>query len=304
MGPAFELEGVSKTYALWRRLRKIPVTAVRNVSLTVERGVIFGLLGLNGAGKTTTMKLLVGIMRPDSGSVRVLGGSVGDPAVRARVGFLPELPYLPLQLGMVELLRCYGRMSGLTGSRLEAGIDRAIETVGLDRARREPLRTFSKGQLQRVAFGQVLIHEPEVIFADEPMSGLDPEGTREMRQLLLNLRAAGLTVCINSHQIPEVERICDRVGVMAGGRLVREGTVGEFLALAGSRRYRLVLLAKRDREAGWRVDDVEVGEEELADALVEARRRGAKVLQIIAQQGSLEEVLLDCVKRAGDAGAN
>ncbi|MEK7476700.1 MAG: ABC transporter ATP-binding protein [Candidatus Coatesbacteria bacterium] len=302
MSPAFELDGVSKTYWLWRRLKKTAVPGVRDVRLAVPRGVIFGLLGLNGAGKTTAMKLLVGIMQPDAGAVRVLGGDVRDPQVRAKIGFLPELPYVPLQMGAAELLRCYGRMSGLAGKRLESRVAAALETAGLDRGRTEPLRTFSKGMLQRVALAQVLLHEPEVIFADEPMSGLDPAGVREMRELLMRLRDAGLTVCINSHQIAEVERLCDRVGVMAGGRLVREGTVGELLALAGTRRYRLVVLAKGAQD--WEIGDLEVGEDELADTLQAQRSRGARVLQILAQQGSLEEVLLTTIRQAGGPHAS
>ncbi len=237
---AFELEGVAKTYTVWRHLRRIPVRGVTDLTLSVPRGIIFGLLGLNGAGKTTTMKLLVGLMRPDRGRVRVLGDSIERAGVRARIGFLPEFPYLPLQLRAPELLGHYGRMSGLGGRHLEDRIARSLETVGLDPGRAEPLRTFSKGQLQRVAMAQVLLHEPEVICADEPMSGLDPEGVHAMRELLLRLRAAGLTILINSHQIAEVERICDRVGMMAEGRLVREGEVASMVA--GGRRLEEVLL--------------------------------------------------------------
>lgn len=238
--PAFELERVTRSYVIWRHLRARTVPGVRDLSLSVPRGVIFGLLGLNGAGKTTTMKLLVGLLRPDRGRVRVLGGSVDDPAVRGRIGFLPEFPYLPLQLGAAELLGHYGRMSGLAGRHLGNRVAAALDLVGLDRGRREPLRTFSKGMLQRVAMAQALLHAPEAICVDEPMSGLDPAGVREMRDLLLRLRGAGVTVLVNSHQIAEVERICDRVGMLAGGRLVREGAVA---ALTGrGRRLEDVLL--------------------------------------------------------------
>ena len=166
---AFEVEGVTKTYTLWRHLRRIPVRGVTDLTLSVPRGVIFGLLGLNGAGKTTTMKLLVGLMRPDRGQVRVLGESIEQPAVRARVGFLPEFPYLPLQLRAAELLGHYGRMSGLAGSGLAARVARTLERVGLEPGRADPLRAYSKGQLQRVAMAQALLHEPEVICADEQM---------------------------------------------------------------------------------------------------------------------------------------
>jgi ABC-2 type transport system ATP-binding protein len=238
--PAFALDRVSRSYVVWRRLRRTVVPGVRDLTLSVPRGIIFGLLGLNGAGKTTTMKLLVGLLRPDRGRVSVLGGSVDDPAVRGRLGFLPEFPYLPLQLGAADLLAHYGRMSGLAGRHLDNRVAAVLALVGLDRGRREPLRTFSKGMLQRVAMAQALLHGPEAICVDEPMSGLDPAGVREMRDLLLRLRADGITILVNSHQIAEVERICDRVGMLAGGRLVREGAVS---ALVGrGRRLEDVLL--------------------------------------------------------------
>lgn len=297
-GPAFELSAVTKSYRIWRRLRPAIVPGIRDVSLAVPRGTIFGLLGLNGAGKTTTMKLLVGILSPEAGAVRVLGDAVADPRVRARLGYLPELPYLPLQLRARELLAHYGRMTGLAGAALARAIDRSLEITRLDRRHREPLRTYSKGMLQRVAMAQAILHDPAVVFADEPMSGLDPEGLREMRLLLLDLKAAGVTVCLNSHQIPEVERVCDRIGILVAGRLVREGGVGEMLAEAGDRRYRVTVLAAAPG-GGWRAEDFETPEAGLADALAARRAKGERVLQILAQRGSLEEILLETIRGAG-----
>lgn len=312
---AFELEKVSKTYHLWRRLRRIPVAGVRDVSLAVPRGMIFGLLGLNGAGKTTAMKLLVGLLRPDSGTVRVLGGSVEDPRIRGRLGYLPEMPYLPQMMTARGLLRHYGRMSGLAGRHLETRVDNALATSGLAARGDEPLRHFSKGMLQRVAMAQVLLHGPEVIFVDEPMSGLDPRGIAEMRATLEALRVSGVTVCLNSHQIAEVERLCDRIGVMAGGRIVREGAVGELLALARFRRYRIILLSRRSaarrvspvREAGktggWCIGEREATEAELPRVLAAERKKGSRILQILAREGSLEEVVLETIASAGRGGS-
>jgi ABC-2 type transport system ATP-binding protein len=301
---AFEFENASKTYHLWRRLRKIPVTGIVDVSLAVPRGIIFGLLGLNGAGKTTAMKLLVGLLAPDHGRVLVLGGTVSDPGVRARIGYLPELPYLPMQLDVMSLLKYYGMMSGLRGMELSERIGQALELTGLDPDRRDPVRYYSKGQRQRAAMAQVLLHRPDVIFVDEPMSGLDPQGIRDMRELLINLRTSGVTVCLNSHQISEVERLCDRVGILAAGRLVREGAVGDLLALARRREYRLTLLVagrrsgKREADGpeNWRIADITVGEERLAATLTAQRKKGSRVLQILSRQGSLEEVLLEAVR--------
>ncbi len=298
-GPsAIHLDRVSKSYTLWRRLRRRTGRGIEDVSLAVPPGIIFGLLGLNGAGKTTTMKLLVGLLRPDAGTVRVLGGAPGDPAVRARIGFLPELPYLPLQLDARTLLLAYGRMSGLAGRHLGNRVDAVLETARLRSRDREPLREFSKGMLQRVAMAQVLLHEPAAVFADEPLSGLDPEGIREMRELLLELKARGVTVCLNSHQIAEVERVCDRVAVMAAGRLVRTGTTGELLASAPVRRYRVTVLARAGR-GNWEAAELETDERGLAPALARHRRRGDRILQILAVRGSLEEVLLETVRHAG-----
>ena len=297
--PAFELDKVSKTYHLWRKLRRTPVAGVSGVSLSVPKGIIFGLLGLNGAGKTTTMKLLVGLLRPDSGQVRVLGGPVNDPAIRARTGFLPEMPYLPQMLTARELLRHYGRLSGLNGRHLANRVEAALEKAGIAKRSGDPLRFFSKGMLQRAAMAQVLLHAPEVVFVDEPLSGLDPLGISEMRSILEGLRREGVTVCLNSHQISEVERLCDRVGIMAGGKMVREGAVGELLALAGSRRYRVVILAKPVRGgSGWKIEEKEASESGLAALLAGERKRGARIMQILALQGSLEEVVLETIKNA------
>jgi ABC-2 type transport system ATP-binding protein len=297
---AFELDKVSKTYHLWRRLRRTPVAGVSGVSLSVPKGIIFGLLGLNGAGKTTTMKLLVGLLRPDSGQVRVLGGPVGDPAIRSRTGFLPELPYLPQMLTARELLGHYGRLSGLSGRHLANRVEAALTSAGIVKRSGDPLKFFSKGMLQRAAMAQVLLHSPEVVFVDEPLSGLDPLGISEMRSILEGLRREGVTVCLNSHQISEVERLCDRIGIMAGGKMVREGAVGELLALAGSRRYRVVILAKPVRGGpGWKIEEKEASESGLAALLAGERKKGARILQILALQGSLEEVVLETIRNAG-----
>ncbi len=292
---AISLEKVSKTYHLWRNLRRVPREGVRDVSLAVRPGIVFGLLGLNGAGKTTTMRLLTGLLRPDRGRIEILGGKIEDPAVRSRIGYIPEMPYLPLQLSARSLLGRYGAMSGLAGRRLADRIEESLETASLKRAGREPISTFSKGMLQRVALAQALLHRPEVLFADEPMSGLDPEGIREMRELLLRLKNDGITVFLNSHQIAEVERVCDRAGVMARGRLVREGAVSELLAVAGARTYRLTFFARS--AAGSQIEDVTVREEELEEALAARRKGGARLTQILAQAGSLEEVVLDEIRK-------
>jgi ABC-2 type transport system ATP-binding protein len=227
---AFSMQAVTKGYDVWRRLRRTRARGVDGLTLAVPRGAVFAFLGLNGAGKTTAMRLCTGLLRPDRGAVRVLGGDPADPSVRARIGFLPELPFLPRAMTARALLRHYGRMSGHAGRHLANQADRALELTGIRARADEPLRLLSKGQLQRVATAQALLHAPDALFLDEPMSGLDPRGVAEMRALILRLKSAGVSLCLNSHQIAEVERICDRAGIMADGRLVAEGSIAELRA--------------------------------------------------------------------------
>ena len=205
--------------------------AVDGLELTVRRGEIFGLLGPNGAGKTTTLKLMLGLLRPDRGRVSLLGRSCDDPAARARVGFLPENPYFYDYLTAGEFLDFYGRLQGMPSTERTKRVSAALARVGLAGRDRVALRKFSKGMTQRLGLAQAIQHEPELVILDEPMSGLDPVGRREVRDLILSLREEGRTVFFSSHILQDAELLCDRAVILRDGRVRWSGDVR---SLAGS----------------------------------------------------------------------
>ena len=226
---AIDTEDLTKDYALgfWR---KRPYRALDRLTLAVEPGEVFGLLGPNGAGKTTTLKLLLQLVFPTGGRAEILGRPAGDVSVRRRIGYLPENPYFYDHLTAVELLNYFGRLLGLGGADRAARIPRLLDQVGIGAERRLALRRYSKGMLQRVGLAQALLNEPEVVFLDEPMSGLDPIGRRMVRELILGLRDRGATVFFSSHILSDAEAVCSRVAILAGGRLVASGRLTDLLA--------------------------------------------------------------------------
>ena len=227
--PAIEILGLEKTYhvGFWR---KRPMRALRPLHLTVENGEIFGFLGPNGAGKTTTLKMLMGLVFPTGGTARILGMALDDPRMRARIGFLPEHPYFYDYLTGRELLRYYGRLSGIEAKRLARDVDTMLDRVGLREAANLQLRKYSKGMLQRVGIAQAILHDPQVVFLDEPMSGLDPVGRREVRNLIEELKGEGKTVFFSTHILSDAEALCDRVAIINLGQLRGVGAVAELTA--------------------------------------------------------------------------
>jgi ABC-2 type transport system ATP-binding protein len=225
--PAVEILGLEKTYSVgfWR---KRPKCALKPLHLSVEEGEIFGFLGPNGAGKTTTLKMLMGLVFPTGGSARILGMDVNDPQVKAQIGFLPEQPYFYDYLTAHELLEYYGRLSGVVGKDLSPRVERVLDRVGLRDVGGVQLRKFSKGMLQRVGIAQAILHEPKVVFFDEPMSGLDPMGRREVRDLMEQLKQEGKTVFFSTHILSDAEALCDRVAVIHLGELRAVGAVAEL----------------------------------------------------------------------------
>jgi ABC-2 type transport system ATP-binding protein len=222
-------QDVTKRYQsgdFWRPLKAV---ALKEVSFQLGHGEVFGLIGLNGAGKSTLMKTAVGLLRPDSGQVSLFGMDPRSREARRRFGFLPELPYFPGYLSAWEVLHFYGELHGIHGSQLKARVQGVLEVVNLAYAAKEPIRRYSKGMQQRVGLAQTLLHDPELLFLDEPMSGLDPQGMKEMRDVILAQRSAGKTIFFNSHSLAEVERICDRVALMHKGRLVLVDSVAELV---------------------------------------------------------------------------
>ena len=237
--PALATDRLTKDYAVgfWR---KRPYRALDQLTLSVERGEVFGFLGPNGAGKTTTLKLLMRLAFPTSGSAELLGRPAGDSTVRRRIGYLPENPYFYDYLTAEELLAYLGALAGLRGPDRHARASQLLDQVGIGAERRMQLRKFSKGMLQRVGLAQALLHEPELVILDEPMSGLDPLGRRAVRQLILQLRDRGCTVFFSSHVLSDAEALCSRVAILAKGRLVASGRLSEMLAF-GTRGWELVV---------------------------------------------------------------
>jgi ABC-2 type transport system ATP-binding protein len=207
------------------------VVSLKNCSLTVYKGETFGLLGPNGAGKTTLLKLLLGIIRPSSGRGLLLGKPIGDRSVKQHIGYLPENPYLYDYLTGWEFLQLAAGLFQIPQSVQRQRIPQLLELVGLSQAdaRKKLLRRYSKGMLQRVGMAQALINEPDLVFLDEPMSGLDPVGRYQMREIILALKAAGKTIFFNSHVLSEVEQICDRIAILAQGELICSGSLNELL---------------------------------------------------------------------------
>jgi ABC-2 type transport system ATP-binding protein len=225
---AVSVRGLTKVYPIPFRQRG--VVAVRDLNLQVEPGQVYGLLGPNGSGKSTTLKIILGLVTPTRGSTEIFGRNSVEVASRELVGFLPENPYFYKYLTAVETLRFFGRLSGLHGGELEQRIQELLQTIGLVDARDRRLSTYSKGMLQRIGLAQALVHDPKLLVLDEPTAGVDPAGSRQICELILGLKARGITVLLSSHLLAQAEEICDRVGILAQGVLVREGALADLIS--------------------------------------------------------------------------
>src|ERR1700731_3905491 len=255
--PAIEIQGLTKDFPLgfWRQRQR---RSLDNLTLQVEEGEVFGFLGPNGAGKTTTLKLLMRLVFPTSGRAELLGRPLGDLSVKRRIGYLQENPYFYDHLTAEELLHYFAALFGYSSTERRARTRRLLDEVGVGAERRLQLRKFSKGMLQRVGIAQALINDPELVIFDEPMSGLDPLGRRDVRALILKLRDRGCTVFFSSHVLSDAEALCNRVAILAKGRLVATGRLTDMLAF---------------RASGWELVVAAVSDAALA--AVEARARRA-----------------------------
>ncbi len=227
--PAIAVRGLTKIFPV--PLHRQSIVAVRDLDLRVERGEVYGLLGPNGSGKSTTLKIILGLVSPTRGCTEIFGRDSRLVKSREAVGFLPENPYFYKYLSGEETLRFFGRLCGLGGIQLKNRIDELLELVGLTKARKRRLGTYSKGMLQRIGLAQALIHEPKLVVLDEPTAGVDPAGSREIRDLILDLKRRGITVLLSSHLLAQAQEICDHVGILADGVLVREGRLQELIAI-------------------------------------------------------------------------
>jgi ABC-2 type transport system ATP-binding protein len=232
--PAIEILGLEKIYKVGF-LRKTDRVALKPFELSVEEGEVFGYLGPNGAGKTTTLKLLMGLIFPTAGSARILGYDFRDPAVKSVIGFLPEQPYFYDYLTAEELLAYYARLSSVAPGEIERRVKSVLARVGMSPNARVQLRKFSKGMLQRIGIAQAIIHDPKLVFLDEPMSGLDPMGRLEVRDLIQSLKDEGKTVFFSTHILADAETLCDRVAVLNEGALRAVGVVADLTREIGGK---------------------------------------------------------------------
>ena len=228
-GAAVAVEGLTKVFPV--PFRRKSITAVRDLNLRVEAGEVYGLLGPNGSGKSTTLKIILGLAWPTRGRTEIFGRDSSLVESRQAVGFLPENPYFYKFLTGEETLRFFGKLCRVNGSRLKSRVRELLELVGLTNARDQRLSTYSKGMLQRIGLAQALINEPKLVVLDEPTAGVDPAGSRDIRNLIVDLKQRGITVLLSSHLLTQVQEICDRVGILARGVLVREGRLEELIAI-------------------------------------------------------------------------
>jgi ABC-2 type transport system ATP-binding protein len=276
--PAIELKGLTKRY--WTGLRRETVLALDHLDLQVEPGEVYGLLGPNGSGKSTTLKLALGLIRASAGQAMIFGKPCQSVVSRLHVGFLPENPYFYRFLTGAETLAFYGRLCGLRAVPLARRVDELLQLVGLAGAATRPLAGYSKGMLQRIGLAQAMIHDPRLLLLDEPTAGVDPIGSKEIRDLIVRLRAMGKTVLLCSHLLTQVQDVCDRICILNAGRKVREGRVDDLLR--DQKRVCVTVEnlpeAARNQIAQW------------------VEEWGANVVSIENPQTTLESLFLDAVK--------
>lgn len=310
-------EAILRTEKLGKRfrlgLRRREVRAVEDLDLRIQPGEIYGFLGPNGAGKSTTIKMLVGLVTPTEGSAHLFGEPIASRRARRRLGYLPENPYFHDFLTPQNLLHFHGKLCGLSSGELADRVPRLLDLVGLGKAVDLPLRRFSKGMVQRAGIAQALISDPDLVILDEPMSGLDPIGRKDVRDVIFRLKEMGKTLFFSSHILPDVEAICDRVGLLLGGRLHEEGRLEDLLS-AGARAVDVVAeaippeLAVRLSERAERVLPKGEGlaltfvEEAQADEAVTAlAQAGARIVSVARHRESLEDLF---VRRAEETGTS
>jgi len=307
--PIVRFEHVAKSlpHGFW--LRRKPV--LREVTLSVRRGEVYGFLGPNGAGKTTSMKCLLGLLTPDQGTLEIFGRPGTEPSARAKLGYLPEHPYFYPHLTGRELIDYFGRLFGIPAAERRRRTDELLDRVDMADKADLPLRQFSKGMMQRIGLAQALINDPELVILDEPMSGLDPIGRREMKDIILSLRDSGATVFFSSHILADAEALCDRVGLLFNGRILRESSVEDLLeehvhyweaACENLQPAQLEGYEPHADQGGrlyYRFDD----DDRLDRWVDQVRRAGGRVVLVAPHRRTLEEYFVDMARADADGGA-
>jgi ABC-2 type transport system ATP-binding protein len=301
-GLAIEIENLTKEYPFgFLHLKK--KTSLEGLNMQVEMGEVFGFIGPNGAGKSTTIKLLMRLIFPTAGTMRILGRPINDVGMHRDIGYLPEQPYFYDYLTAAELLDYFARFHDLTAAERKDRVERMLKKVGLETARKIQLRKYSKGMLQRVGLAQAILHDPKVVILDEPMSGLDPVGRREVRDIILELKRDGKTVMFSTHILSDAETLCDRVGVIVGGKLRGVGAPGTLVDMK-TQGIEILFASKGASDAPWlsaatRTGDyyrLQVAEEELYPAMEQLRSAGARVLSVSQVKATLEEFFMNLVE--------
>lgn len=296
-----EVKDLEKTYTVGIRRKKFQ--AVKGISFEVHQGEIFAIVGPNGAGKTSTLKMLTGLIKPTGGSARIFGHPVTHVESRRRMGYLPEGPYFYEHLTVRELLHYYGALHGIARADLVNRTNELIERVGLTHAEKRPIRKFSKGMRQRAGLAQALINDPELVILDEPQSGLDPVGRKEVRDLIFDLKRQGKTVVLSSHILPDVEAVCDRVAVLHQGELKEIGTLHE---LTSERNASIEIFVRPmsakalDQLKGLKLKETRgqilvlrfEGHVDLRETIEHLYQLGAEILSVTPQKENLEDVFL------------
>jgi ABC-2 type transport system ATP-binding protein len=303
--PAIETQNLTKEYP-YGFLHLKRKTSLENLTMQVEDGEVFGFLGPNGAGKSTTIKLLMGIIFPTAGRAQILGKPVSDVSMHRDIGYLPEQPYFYDYLTATEVLDYFARFHGFSAAERKERVQKMLRKVGLETAGKIQLRKFSKGMLQRVGLAQAIVHDPKLLILDEPMSGLDPVGRREVRDIILELKNAGKTILFSTHILSDAETLCDRVGVIAGGQLRGVGAPGSIVGvkslgmeiifeLTGSGAQFEKVRAKATKSgANYRMS---AGDADLYAALEELRGAGAKIISVTQIKPTLEDFFMELVGR-------
>jgi ABC-2 type transport system ATP-binding protein len=288
-------------------LKRKGFPALCGVDLEVQRGQVFGLLGPNGAGKTTLMKVLLGLTRGWTGEASMLGRSPGDPKSRRRVGFLPEAHRLPPYLTGYQVMHLFGMMSGSSSRDVLARIGPLLEQVNMTSSAHRKIREYSKGMQQRLGLAQALVHDPEIVFLDEPTDGVDPIGRASIREMVLDMKARGVTVFINSHLLMEVEMICDHVVIMDKGKVLVQGTIDQLTPRTGAVEVDLRETPEdleeylKDHGRGFSLRDkgfqLELNDDELDGLIDHLRARGLSILAITPRRLTLEQSFIGLIQR-------